>query len=107
MRQIHFVFHRINPALKIDHIRIGEIVEGQFKPVDPKVFSDEAFYPLIRNSEISDASYILHSKIPALLVDLSTRDGFSLDFFDNSMVLIANFNLDTNEVASKEEDKGH
>lgn len=107
MRQFHFVFNRINPSLKIDHIRIGEIVEGRFKPVDPKIFSNEAFYPLIRNSEISDASYILHSKVSALLVDLSTRDGFSMDFFDNSMVLIANFNLDPHESTSKEEGKGN
>lgn len=103
MKQIHFVFNRINPSLKIDHVRIGEIVDGRFKPVDPKVFSGEAFYPLIVNSEISDASYIFHSRIPAFLLDLSVRDGFSLDFFDNTMVLIANFKFDTDESSSKKE----
>lgn len=107
MKQIHFVVSRINPSLKIDSIRIGEIVDGRFKSVDPEVFSGQAFRPLIVNSEISDTSYILHSKLPALLSSLSLCDGFSLDFFDNTIVLIANLNLDTDEDSPKEEDQGH
>lgn len=107
MKQIHFVFNRINPALKIDAIRIGEIVDGHFKAVDPKIFSDESFYPLIRNSDISDASYILHERIPAIISDFSAREGFGVDFFDNTLVLFANFNFDSHEVASKEEGKGN
>lgn len=107
MKQIHFVINRINPALKIDAIRIGEIVDGNFKAVDPKIFSDESFYPLIRNSDISDTSYILHSEVPAIISDFSAREGFGVDFFDNTVVLFANFNLDTNEIASKEEGKGN
>lgn len=107
MKQIHFVINRINPSLKIDSIRIGELVDGRFSPVNLEVFSGQAFYPLVMNSEISDTSYVLHSKIPALLSDLSVRDGFSLDFFDNTMVLIANFNLDTDESSSKEENQRH
>lgn len=107
MRQIHFVINRINPALKINLVRIGEIVEGQFKPVDSKVFADETFYPLIQHSDISEAPYILHSKVLNLVSALSARDGFKVDFFDNTMVLIANFNLDTDEVAPKEENKGN
>lgn len=107
MKQIHFVISRINPALKIDAIRIGEIVDGHFKAFDPKIFSDESFYPLIRDFDIPDTSYILHSEVPAIISDFSAREGFGVDFFDNTVVLFANFNLDTNEIASKEEGKGN
>lgn len=106
MKQIHFVFARINPTLKIDYVRIGEVVDGQFKSVDLKTFSGESFYPFIQRSDISDTTYIMHSNVSAFLLDLSTRKGFGLDFFDNTMVVFANFKCDTNESSPKEENKG-
>lgn len=104
MKQIHFVINRVNPSLKIDNVRVGEVVDGQFKAVDPEVFLGEDFYPLIRYSDISDTPYILHSDAPALLLSLSTRKGFSFDFFDNTMVIFADFKFDTNESSPKKED---
>lgn len=107
MTQIHLVFRRINPALKIDLVQIGHVDNGQFKELS---FSDFEHLPVlsaIRSDSISDSHYIYHSDISGLVANLSTLPGFSIEFFDNTLVLMFDFNADSHESASKEEGEGH
>ena len=51
--------------------------------------------------------YINHSQIPSLVEALIAYPDFSIDFFDNTLVLMFSTDLTHNESASKEEGKGH
>lgn len=107
MTQIHVVIRRVNPALKIDFVQLGHIVNGQFVSLPVKSFKDSLIFPFLRTSYISDSAYLDHSDIPALASTLHSAPGFSLDFFDNTIVFMFDFDLDHDESSSKEEGKGN
>lgn len=107
MTQIHLVIRRINPALKIDLVQIGRVDNGQFVNLPVSAFESTILPMLLKSDSISDSSYVFHSDVSKLVAYLSSLPGFSVEYFDNTLVLMFDFNIDFHESASKEEGKGH
>ena len=107
MTQIHLVVRRVNPALKIDLVQIGHIAGGHFAPLPLDVFEGSPVYSYLKHSDISESLYLDHADIPRLIADLSFLSGFSVDYFDNTLVLMFDLNVDCDEITSKEEGKGN
>lgn len=103
MSQIHVVASRINPALTIDLIRLGRLEDGQFIPLSLDLFSDTPISDLISSSDISDSAYLHHKDVSRLVSLLSCYPGFSLDYFDNTLVIVFDFNLAEDEVSTSKE----
>lgn len=104
MTQIHVVVRRVSPALKVDFVQIGRFEDGQFNSLPLDAVARTPIARFLENSDISDSLYVYHSKIADLIVDCVGLPGFSADFFDNTIVLMFDFNLDYNE--SPTEEKG-
>jgi len=107
MTQIHLVARRINPALKIDLVQIGHIEDGQFISLPVDVFEDTPVHSFLKSSGISESLYLDHGDISRLISALCSLPGFGIDYFDNTLVLMFNLNINPHEVASKEEGKGN
>lgn len=107
MTQIHLVARRINPALKIDLVQIGYIEGGQFISLPVGVFKGTPVHSFLKSSNISESLYLDHVDLPHLISALCPLPGFGIDYFDNTLVLMFNLNIDPHEVASKEEGKGN
>lgn len=107
MTQIHLVLRRVNPALKIDFAQVGHIEDGQFVSLPVWLFENTALFTFLKNDAISDSHYIFHSDISLLVSELSTVPGFSVDYFDNTLVLMFDYNIVSYEGTSKEEGEGH
>lgn len=107
MTQIHVVIRRISPALKIDLVQVGCFKDSQFEPLPFSVVEDTPIARFLKSSSISDSLYVEHSEIFDLVATCGSLPHFRVDFFDNTLVLMFDFNLDCDESASKEEGKGH
>lgn len=107
MTQIHIVVRRVNPALKIDLVQIGRFKDGQFDPLPLGAVANTPIACFLENSDISDSLYVNHSKIANLVAACEGFPGFSIEFFDNTMVLMFDFDLNYDEGATKEEGKGN
>lgn len=107
MTQIHVVIRRINPALKIDLAQVGRIDNGQFVNLPISTFGSTVLPLFLKSDSISDSHYIHHSDITSLVINLSNLPGFTVEYFDNTLVLMFDFNLDCNEIAPKEEGEGN
>ena len=107
MTQIHVVIRRVNPALKIDLVQVGRIKDGQFDPIPLSAIANSPIAPHLKNSYISDSLYVDHSEIPDLINACCVLPGFCFEFFDNTIVLMFNFDLDCDESTTKEEGKGN
>ena len=107
MTHIHIVIRRVNPALKIDFIQVGCLKDGQFSPLPSDALECIPISYYIKESSISDSTYIDHSRIPSLIESLIAYPDFSVEFFDNTLVLMFSANLNHDEVAPKEEGKGN
>lgn len=107
MRQIHVVIRRINPAFKIDLVQVGYINDGQFVQLSLDALKCAPLTSLIKCSSISDSPYIEHISVPRLIEALTLYLNFAVEFFDNTLVLMFDFNLDHDESSSKEEGKGN
>lgn len=107
MTQIHIVIRRINPAFKIDLIQVGCIEDGQFSAISLDALECTPIPDFVEYSSISDSPYIDHCRIPILMEALVAYPDFSVEFFDNTLVIMFNANLTHDEVASKEEGKGN
>ena len=107
MTQIHIVIRRVNPALKIDLAQIGRFKDGQFDPLPLGAIASTPIACFLENSDISDSLYVNHSKIANLVAACESLPGFNIEFFDNTMVLMFDFNLSYDEGATKEEGKGN
>ncbi len=105
MSQIHVVIRRINPALKIDFVQIGCLKENQFEPLPSSVIEDTPVARFLKSSSISDSLYIDHSELFALVTTCGSLPHFRVEFFDNTLVLMFDFNLDCDESTTKEERK--
>lgn len=105
MTQIHVVIRRINPALKIDLVQVGRIKDGQFAPIPFDAIANSPIASHLKSSSISDSLYVDHSEISGLIGTCSAFPGFSIEFFDNTIVLIFNFDLDCYESTTEEEGK--
>lgn len=107
MTQIHVVIRRINPAFKIDLVQVGHIKDGQFSALPLDSLERTPVLNHVSFSSIADSPYIDHRSVSQLVADLSVYPEFSLEFFDNVLVLMFNFNLDHDEGSSEEEGKGN
>lgn len=107
MTQIHVVVRRINPAFQIDLVQVGYIKDGQFETLH---LSDLAHTPIsdyVEHSSIAASPYIYHCSIPRLVEALIAYPDFSVDFFDNTLVLMFSTDLTHDESTSKEKGKGN
>ena len=105
MTQIHVVIRRINPALKIDLVQVGHLKENQFEPLSFGVIKDTPIARFLKSSSISDSLYIDHSRLFDLVTTCGSLPHFRVEFFDNTLVLMFDFNLDCDESTTKEERK--
>lgn len=102
--QYHILISRVNPALKIDLVRFCTIVDGQAKAFTTDEFTDfcrsnnfDGLLKLIVHSHISDSMYIEHDRIFALVKALLCVDSITIDYFDNNLVIIFDYDTETEE----------
>lgn len=107
MTQIHVVVRRVSPALKVDLVQIGRLKDGQFDPLPLGAVANIPIACFLENSDISDSLYVNHSKIADLIAACGNLPGFCVEFFDNTMVLMFDFDLNYNEGSTEEEGKGN
>ena len=107
MAQIHLVVRRVNPALKIDLVQIGHITGGRFAPLPFDIFEGSPFCPFLKQSDISESLFMRHEDIPCLISTLCPLPDFGVDYFDNTLVLMFDLNIDCDEITSKEEREGN
>lgn len=107
MTQIHVVIRRISPALKIDLVQIGRLKDGQFDPLPLGAVANTPIARFFESSHISDSLYVNHSDIADLIAACGDFSGFSVEFFDNTFVLMFDFDLNYDEGATEEEGKGN
>mgnify|MGYP000498955081 CR=1 FL=1 len=105
MSQIHVVIRRISPALKIDLVQVGCLKENQFEPLPSGAVENIPIARFLKSSSISDSLYIDHSKLFDLVTTCGSLPHFRVEFFDNTLVLMFDFNLDCDESTTKEERK--
>lgn len=105
MTQIHIVLRRVNPALKIDLVQVGFFKENQFEPLPFSAVEDTPIARFLKSSSISDSLYIDHSEVFDLVTTCGSLPHFRVEFFDNTLILMFDFNLDCDESATKEERK--
>lgn len=107
MTQLHIVIRRINPALKIDLVQVGRIKGGQFDPLPFGAIADSPIAHYFKSSHISDSLYVNHSDITDIIYDCGNLPNFSIEFFDNTIVLMFDFDLNYDEGATKKEGEGN
>lgn len=105
MTQIHVVLRRVNPALDIDLAQIGYVKDDQFSPLPLDVFLGTPIFDYFLTSDFSKSPYVLHRSVSSLVGTLSSYPKFSVDFFDNTIVLMFDFNIDCHESSSEKEGK--
>lgn len=107
MTQVHVVIRRVNPAVKVDLVQVGYIKDGQFQSLPLEAIEDSPVSCFLESSDISDSLFVYHSSIPDLVSACVGLPGFSVEFFDNTIILMFDFDLDCNESSSEEEGKGN
>ena len=107
MTHIHVVARRINPAFKIDLVQVGYIKNGEFETLHLDDLAHTPISDYVEHSSIADSPFIDHCRIPSLVEALVAYPDFSIDFFDNMLVLMFSTDLTHNESTSKEEGKGN
>ena len=107
MTHVHVVIRRINPALNIDLVQVGFIKDGQFETLHLSELSHTPISDYVETSGIAASSYVEHSRIPSFVEALVAHPDFSVDFFDNTLVLMFSTDLTHDESTSKEEGKGN
>lgn len=107
MTQIHVVLRRVNPALDVDLVQVGCIENSQFSQLPLDVLSDTPVFDYFLTSDISKSPYVKHQSVAGLVSTLASYPRFSVEFFDNTLVLMFDFNIDRNEGSSEEERKGN
>lgn len=105
MTEIHVVIRRINPALKIDLVQVGRLKDRQFDPLPFDAIANSPIAPFLKSSHISDSLYVDHSDVSALVVACEGLPGFAIEFFDNTVIIMFDLELDSDESATKEERK--
>lgn len=105
MTQIHVVIRRINPALKIDLVQVGHVKDNQFTPIPFDAIANSPIASYLKSSCISDSLYINHSEVSSLISTCGVFPNFCIEFFDNTIVLMFDFELNCDESTTKEERK--
>ena len=104
---LHLVIRRINPAVKVDLVQVGHLEDGQFTTLPLDTLKVVPFSKYVEFSSFSDSPYIEHHSISDLIAALISYPNFAIEFFDNTLVLMFDFDLSDDESASKEEGKGN
>ena len=107
MTQIHVVVRRINPAFKIDLVQVGCIENDQFSEFSADVLKRTPVSAYVEHSGIADSPYIEHCSVSGLVSTLSAYPNFGIEFFNNTLVLMFDFDLTGDESSSEEEGKGN
>ena len=107
MTQVHVVIRRVNPALKVDFVQVGYIKDGQFETLHLDALARTPVSDYVTHSAISVSPYIDHCRVPSLVEALIAYPDFSIDFFDNTLVLMFNADLTHNESTTEKEGEGH
>ena len=107
MTQIHIVLRRVNPALDVDLAQVGYVKNGQFEQLSPDIFSGTPIFDYFLSSDISKSPYVKHRSIARLVATIASYPEFDVEFFDNTIVFMFDFNIDCDESSSKEEGKGN
>jgi len=107
MTRIHVVIRRINPAFKIDLVQVGHIENGQFSALSLDTLKRTPISTYVEHSSIADSPYIEHCSVFSLVDALSAYPNFDIEFFDNTLVLMFDFDLIPDEGASQKEGKGN
>ena len=107
MTQVHVVIRRVSPALKVDFVQVGYLKDGQFEPLHLDALARTPISDYVEHSTISVSPYIDHCRIPGLVDALIAYPDFSIDFFDNTLVLMFSADLVRHEITSEEEGKGN
>ena len=107
MTQIHVVVRRVSPAIKVDLVQIGRFKDGQFDPLPLGAVANTPIARFLENSDVSDSLYVKHSRIADLIAACEGFPGFNVEFFDNTIVLMFDLDLNYDEGATKEEGKGN
>ena len=105
MSQIHVVIRRINPAIKVDLVQIGQLEGGQFTTLPSDTLKVAPFSKYVECSSISDSPYIEHHSISGLIASLISYPNFAIEFFDNTLVLMFDLDMNDDEISSEEEGK--
>lgn len=100
MTHVHVVIRRINPAIKIDLVQVGYIENGQFSALSVDDLKPTPVSDYVERSSIADSPYIEHRSVFSLIGALSTYPNFDIEFFDNTLVLMFDFNLTNGESSS-------
>lgn len=100
MTKIHVVIRRINPAFKIDLVQVGYIENGQFSALSLDALKRTPVSTYVEHSSIADSPYIEHRSVFSLIEALSSYPNFDVEFFDNTLVLMFDFDLVLGESAS-------
>ena len=107
MTHVHVVIRRINPAFKIDLVQVGYIKDGQFVALHLDDLAHTPISDYVEHSSIAASPYIDHCNVSNLVEALIAYPDFSIDYFDNTLVLMFSTDLAHNESTSKEEGKGN
>lgn len=107
MTKVHIVVRRINPAFKIDLVQVGHVKNEQFETLPLSDFVHTPVSDYVQHSDIVASPYIDHCRVTSLVQALIAYPDFSVEFFDNTLVLMFSTNLTRDEGTSKEEGKGH
>ena len=107
MTEIHVVIRRINPAFKIDLVQIGRLKDCQFEPLPFGAIENSPIAPFLKNSNICDSPYIDHSDVSNLIAACEGLPGFDIEFFDNTIVIMFDFELNYDESTTKKEESGN
>lgn len=107
MTQIHVVIRRINPALKVDLVQIGCLEDGQFSTLPLDTLKVAPFSKYLECSNVSDSPYIEHHSVLGLIAALISYPNFSIEFFDNTLILMFDLDLPDDEISSEEKGKGN
>jgi len=105
MTEIHLLVRRVNPAIKIDLAQVGYIKDSQFTPIPFDAIANSPIAPYLKSSCISDSLYVNHPEISDLIKACGTLPGFCVEFFDNTIVIMFNLELDCDESTTKEKRK--
>ena len=107
MTHVHVVIRRINPAFKIDLVQVGYVKDGQFESLDLGDLAHTPISDYVEHSSIAASPYIDHCNVRSLVEALVAYPDFSIDFFDNTLVLMFSTDLTRDESTSKEKGKGN
>ena len=107
MTQIHVVIRRINPAIKVDLVQVGHLENGEFTTLSLDTLKVAPLSEYLECSSVSDSPYIEHHSVLDLIAALISYPNFAIEFFENTLVLMFDFDLTDNEISSEEEGKGH